>query len=342
MRLPHFDLDAPADKNYRPPTTFPLGPFKKYKYNPILRPDPDIEWECAYLYNATAIVVGIHVVMLYRAQNKQKVSSVGLAWSTDGVNFQKHKKPVIAATEKYELGGGIEDPRIVRDPESKLFVVTYTAYDLQSARLCVATSEDLLHWTKYGPIVPATWKEIAISTEGHPFIRPNWTKSGAIFNERNKDGKYYMIWGDSQLHLAESTDLKHWKPTSNNPNVNLWARQILHRENWLIESGPAPIKMSSANGNKWIFLYNAATTGGQDLAKGTYTINQMLVDYDDIHAGPLARAEKPTLKPESYNEVWGQVNQVVFCEGIVQFNGEWFLYYGQGDSELGVAIAPVA
>lgn len=47
------------------------------------------------------------------------------------------------------------------------------------------------------------------------------------------------------------------------------------------------------------------------------------------------------LKPQLLNEVEGQVNKVVFCEGIVQFKGHWFLYYGQGDSELGVAIAKV-
>ncbi|WLF78910.1 hypothetical protein PVL30_002658 [Lodderomyces elongisporus] len=347
MMLPlNINRDTPDGKNYQPPKTFPIGPFKKYKHNPILKPDPDVEWESAYLYNATAIVVDVHVIMLYRAQNKAKLSSVGLAWSIDGINFKKHKRPVITATESYEQGGGIEDPRIIRDPKSKLFVVTYTAFDLHTARLCVATSEDLFHWHKHGPIVPPYWNDIAITANGNRIIRHNWSKSGAIFNEKNKDGKYYMIWGDCQLHLAESEDLKHWKLTSDNINSNIWAKQILHRENKLIESGPAPIKMDAGKGkgkdkNQWIFIYNAATTGGEDLAKGTYTINQALVDYDDIKSGPVARVERPTLRPESANEVKGQVDQVVFCEGIVQFNGQWFLYYGQGDSELGVAIAPV-
>jgi predicted GH43/DUF377 family glycosyl hydrolase len=42
---------------------------------------------------------------------------------------------------------------------------------------------------------------------------------------------------------------------------------------------------------------------------------------------------------EAENEHKGQVNEVVFCEGMVQFKGQWLLYYGQGDSELGVAVA---
>ncbi|KAI5954184.1 hypothetical protein KGF54_001959 [Candida jiufengensis] len=332
------------DGHYKPPTTFPIGPFKKYKHNPIMVPDPNIEFESAYLYNATAIVVEDHVIMLYRAQNSSKLSSVGIAWSKDGINFTKYKKPIIYATESYEKGGGIEDPRIIRDPKSKLFIVTYTAYDLKTARLCVATSEDLFHWTKKGPIVPSNWNDIAWTSNGKTIIRNNWSKSGAIFNEKNsKDGKYYMIFGDSQLHLAESNNLIDWKIT-NEFNNNIWAKHIFNRENKLIESGPAPIKMGSGGGknsNQWIFIYNSATTGGEDLPKDTYTINAMLIDYDEIKQGPIARLEHPILKPESINEVEGQVNRVVFCEGIVQFKGNWFLYYGQGDSELGVAIAPV-
>ncbi|KAI5964383.1 hypothetical protein KGF57_001056 [Candida theae] len=341
MMIPIINKNSTCgDKNYKPPTTFPIGPFKRYKHNPIMKPDPNVEFECAYLYNATAIVIDDHVVMLYRAQNKAKLSSVGIAWSSDGVNFHKHKKPIITATEPYEEGGGIEDPRIVRDPESKLFIVTYTAYDLHTARLCVATSEDLFHWTKLGPIVPPTWTDIAVTSNGNRILRRNWSKSGAIFNEKSKDGKYYMIWGDCQLHLAESSDLIHWNLTSNSINTNIFAKQVLSRENKLIESGPAPIKMAGSN-NQWIFIYNAATTGGFDLPPETYTVNAMLIDYDNIKQGPVARLEHPILKPQSLNEIEGQVNKVVFCEGIVQFKGHWFLYYGQGDSELGVAIAQV-
>lgn len=56
----------------------------------------------------------------------------------------------------------------------------------------------------------------------------------------------------------------------------------------------------------------------------------MLIDYNNIHQGPLARMEHPVLKPELANEKEGQVNQVVFCEGLVQFKGSWYLYFGQG------------
>ncbi|KAK6465689.1 glycosyl hydrolase [Scheffersomyces coipomensis] len=339
--FPKIDKNSiSGDKHYVAPKAFPIGPFTKYSKNPILRPDPNVEFESAYLYNATAIVIDELVFMLYRAQNPAKLSSVGLAFSSDGYNFTKYNKPIISATEPWEAGGGIEDPRIVRDPKTKLFIVTYTAYDLFRARLCVATSEDLFHWTKYRSFVPPWWNDIANDANGKQLIRNEWSKSGAVFTEKNKDGKYYMIWGDSSLYLAESEDLVQWKLTNDSYYGNIFATAVFNAENKLIEAGPAPIKLDNGK-NEWILVYNAATIGGKDLAKDTYTISQMLIDYDHIRDGPLARLEKPILRPEQRNEVEGQVNKVVFCEGIVQFKGQWFLYYGQGDSELGVATAPV-
>ena len=46
-----------------------------------MKPDPNVEWESSYLYNATAIVIDDKVFMLYRAQNKDKLSSVAIIFS---------------------------------------------------------------------------------------------------------------------------------------------------------------------------------------------------------------------------------------------------------------------
>lgn len=339
MQLPVINkYSTMGDANYTPPKSFPIGPFQKFKGNPILTPDPDVEFENGYLYNAAAIVVDGKVFLLYRAQNKSKKSSVGLAWSEDGFTFKKHKEPILEATEPWEAGGGCEDPRIVRDDNTGLFIMTYTAYDLRSARLCVATSEDLFHWKKYPLFIPESWNDIAVTSNNENIIRNRWLKSGAIFTERSKDGKYYMVWGDSALHLARSDDLVNWHLTENNYHRSIFTRGLNNRENKLIESGPAPIKLDNGK-NHWLFIYNACTTGGENIAKDTYTVGQMLIDYDNLQNGPLARLEKPLLYPDQKNELTGQVNKVVFCEGIVQFKGKWLLYYGQGDSELGVAVA---
>lgn len=96
-----------GDSNYTAPV-FPLLPFNRYAGNPILTPNPQNNWESAYLYNPTAIVLNETIFLLYRAQNESKTSSIGLAWSTDGVNFTRLSEPIVYATEPWEHIGGTE------------------------------------------------------------------------------------------------------------------------------------------------------------------------------------------------------------------------------------------
>lgn len=56
---------------------------------------------------------------------------------------------------------------------------------------------------------------------------------------------------------------------------------------------------------------------------------------------PIARLETPFMVPSTPEEEGGQVDLVVFAEGLVQFQGKWFLYYGQADQTIGVAVADV-
>lgn len=336
-----------GDPNYIAPL-YPILPFNKHPQNPILTTDPSHDWESAYIYNPTAIVLDETIFLLYRAQNASKTSSIGLAWSTDGVSFTRLREPIIYATEPWEQGGGTEDPRIVRIHGT--FYVTYTAYDNRTARLCLATSTDLLNWTKYPPLFP-NYVDMHYTDIGIPSLRFNYTKSGAIVTEPTPDGLYHMYFGDSFIYHAFSSDLLNWTAL---PSDEYFAAPMHPWESRLIEPGPAPIKTRDG---RWILIYNGASMGEAGYNKSQYSTGQMLIDPSGafrpsvtvpdgqyqpaLRDGPIARTERPLLWPEAANEVTGQVNQVVFSEGLVQFKGKWYLYYGQGDSELGVAIADV-
>lgn len=335
-----------GDTNYTAPI-FPILPFNKYSGNPILSPNPANNWESAFLYNPTAIVVEETVFLLYRAQNVSKTSSIGLAWSTDGYNFTRLNAPIIYATEDYETIGGTEDPRIVRI--NGTFYVTYTAFNNVSAQLCMATSEDMLNWQKFPPLFPG-WTDVAYSDIDIPMPRVNHSKSGAIVNEP-VNGLYHMYFGDSFFYHATSPDMRNWTAL---PAEQYFASPLLPWENRLIESGPAPVKTRDG---RWILFYNGMTTGRVGYPKDQYSVGQMLIDpsgafrpnlnvSDGMYQpalmdGPIARIEEPLLVPEGSDEQEGQVNQVVFAEGLVQFKGKWFLYFGQADSTLGVATANV-
>jgi predicted GH43/DUF377 family glycosyl hydrolase len=164
--------------------------------DPILTPNPAQNWESAYLYNPTAIVLNDTIFLLYRAQNESKTSSIGLAWSTDGVNFTRLDRPILYATEEWERIGGTEDPRLVRI--NGTFYMTYTAFDNSSAQLCLAHSQNLLDWEKQGILFP-NWLDVAYSDIYVPSPRLNHSKSGAIISEPTSDGLYHMYFGDSYL-----------------------------------------------------------------------------------------------------------------------------------------------
>lgn len=335
-----------GDPNYIAPI-FPILPFNKYPGNPILSPNPANNWESAFLYNPTAIVLNETIFLLYRAQNSSKTSSIGLAWSTDGYKFTRLNTPIIYATEDYERIGGCEDPRIVR--VNGTFYVTYTAFNNVSAQLCIARSDNLLNWQKTPPLFPG-WMDVAYSDIDIPMPRVNHSKSGAIVNE-TINGMYHMYFGDSFFYHATSTDMLNWTAL---PAEQYFAAPHNPWENRLIEPGPAPIKTRDG---RWILIYNGMTTGRIGYPKDQYSVGQMLIDPSGafrsnisvpantyqpaLKDGPIARIENPLLVPEAQTEQQGQVDQVVFAEGLVQFKGKWFLYFGQADSTLGVATANV-
>ncbi|KAH6665155.1 glycosyl hydrolase [Halenospora varia] len=304
------------EANYTAPY-FPLLGFKEYVNNPIMAPNPRNNWESAYLYNPSAIVIDNMVWLLYRAQNVTKTSSIGLAWSTDGYNFTRYSKPVITGTEPYELKGGVEDPRVIR--VNGTFYTTYTRYDGTTARLCLATSTDLVNWTKYGPILPNVTDVVYNYLDPlNSFVpREGWSKSGAILNERQPDGTYHMHFGDSFLYKANSTDLIHWNFTRNQP---VWAPKLNVWEQGLMESAAPPVKTRDG---KWLKIYNGVGTDLGGFKTGQYSTGQMLIDPVAFPDGPpLARLETPLLQPTEVEELQGQVDNVIFSEGLVQFKGD--------------------
>lgn len=334
--VPQITQDSvDGDRNYSAPY-FPLLGFEDFEGNPILAPNPANNWESAYLYNPSAIVVDDLVWLLYRAQNESKTSSIGLAWSSDGYNFTRYSDPILVPTEWYEKDGGCEDPRVIR--VNGTFYMTYTGYDGVTARLCLATSTDLIHWEKHGLILPDINDVVYEWNQTLATYRPRsgWSKSGSILNERQPDGTYHMLFGESLLHIANSTDLIHWNYDRDSlpyaSKLNVW-------EQALMEPGPPPIKTRDG---KWILIYNGVATGLGGFTPGQYSTGQLLIDPERFPKGPpIARLEKPLLEPTSVHEISGQVDNVVFTEGLIQFHGKWFMYFGQGDSYLGVATVPV-
>ncbi len=286
-----------------------LGPFEKYAQNPILTPQ-GATWEAKDVFNPAAWTDGETLWLLYRAEDSTGIgqwngtSRIGLATSTDGLRFLREPEPVLSPAEPWELPGGCEDPRLVKIDDT--FYLTYTAYDGETARLALASSPDLRAWTRHGPVFPER----------------GWTKSGAIL-ATPIDGKYWMYFGDTNLWAAYSTDRVHWTAVEE-PVLRPRPGRFDGR---LVEPGPPPILTDEGI----LLLYN-----GADEAL-VYAAGQALFDPADP-TRLLARSEAPFLTPTTALEQRGQIPNVVFIEGLARFQGQWFLYFGMGDSGIGVAV----
>src|SRR5579863_9449555 len=140
--------------------------------NPVIAPQPtstfrdpilksQVQWEALHTFNPAAVVRNGKVDVLYRAEDNSgameiggHTSRLGLAESSDGVHFKRAGEPVFYPAEDdqkaREWPGGVEDPRIV-ERDDGTYVLTYTQWNRDTHSVGIATSRDLMHWTKYGP-----------------------------------------------------------------------------------------------------------------------------------------------------------------------------------------------
>jgi len=306
-----------------------LGYLRKYPGNPVLVPQGD-GWESRAVFNPATWTDGDKVYLLYRAEGpcsfpnfpeKEVTSRIGLAISIDGKHFERELHPVMEPTEPYEIPGGCEDPRIVRINDT--FYMTYTAYDGKVARLAMAVSQDLKMWEKKGLIFTDEQWDQFFPKHKYPDVPKGWFKSGAILSEQ-VGGRYWMFFGDTDIWAAYSTNLQHWEIVGDpvlTPRAGFF-------DSRLVEPGPPPQKLGES-----IWLgYNSAD------ANLHYAFGQVLLDPHDP-TKVLRRSARPLLEPTTADEIEGQISNVVFGEGLVEFQGQIFLYYGMADSRIGVAIA---
>jgi len=330
--------------------------------NPILLPintttffcpvrQENVFWEAKDVFNPTALVRDGKIHLLYRGEDEVGIyagtSRVGLGLSVTGLEFERMAEPIFYPDNdnafEFEWEGGCEDPRIVED-ESGTYFMTYTAYDGTVARLLVASSNNLSNWTKHGPVFK--------SANNGSFV-DMWSKSGSIvtrlvgekFIATKINDKYWMYWGDTNMYIATSDDLINWTPMTDNVNggeteFNLTAvfkPRLGNFDSDLVEPGP----QAFIRDDGILLIYNSRNKspengGDPRLPEGTYSAGQILLNATSP-IEVLKRSENYFFTPDKDYEIIGQVNNVVFLEGLVNYNGSWFLYYGTADSKIAVA-----
>ncbi len=335
-----------------------IGPFKRpANANPIIAPlqdstfnDPILKapahWEALHTFNPAAIVRNGKVYLLYRAEDDSgameiggHTSRLGLAVSDDGLHFTRMPAPVFFPDEESqksrEWPGGVEDPRIVEAPDGT-YVLTYTQWNRVTYSGGIATSTDLIHWTKHGPAF--------FGAEGGKYDTLKYKSAGIVTQE--KDGrliatkinaKFWMYWGEGTIHLAASADLIHWTPVEDaqgNP-LELVKPRAGHFDSGFPETGPPPVLTKAGI----VMIYNGKNdpaNGDKTMGPNAYAAGEALFDPNDP-AKLIEQTGAPVLKPEEPWEKTGQYAAgTTFAEGLVRFKDRWDLYYGCADSRVAV------
>ena len=312
-----------------------MEPFVKNP-KPVLLPDPEfkfqcpimgkvIQWEEQNVYNPAAVVRDGKVYLFYRADDRNpaigwgRTCRIGMAWSEDGTNFTKHPTPVLYPDndewKQYEWEGGCEDLHIV-EGEDGVYYMNYTTWNGSIDTMSIASSKDLMHWTKHGP---AFRKFAPDKTPG--------SRSGVVLARLVDDqlvaarinGKYWMYY-THPCALAWSDNLIDWTPA----NKSVWPTAG-H------ESGAIALLR-----NDGILLM----TQGPHPSLGSWTLRQALVDRNDL-VTLLEDVTEPFLFPEYEWEKAGSCANTTVANTLVPFKGKWMLYYGGADRVIGLATCPM-
>ncbi|MFR0679185.1 glycoside hydrolase family 130 protein [Dysgonomonas mossii] len=327
--------------------------------NPIISPNAttrfycpltkdSVGWESNDTFNPAATIYDGKVVVLYRAEDKSgegiggRTSRLGYAWSDDGLNFQRKSTPVFYpdndSQKELEWPGGCEDPRVVMT-EDGMYVMLYTQWNRQQARLAVATTRDLQKWEKYGP---------AFAKAYNGRFKDDFSKSASIVTKivdgkqviAKIDGKYWMYWGEKFVNVATSEDLVNWTPmlTESGDFLKVIVPRPGKFDSSLTECGPPAVMTDKGI----LLLYNGKNADGAEgdtlYTANSYCAGQVLFDLQDP-TKVIGQLDKPFYIPEADFEKSGQYPAgTVFIEGLVFHNEKWYLYYGCADSRVAVAV----
>lgn len=300
--------------------------FVRYDSNPILTPSEKHDFMAKAVFSPTVVELEGKIYILYRAQSRESVSTIGLAISTDGFTIDENlKEPIYTPTQDFERGtkidwnSGCEDPRITQLGDQ--LYMTYIAYDGTNPPRVALTSISVSDFLK------RNWNWAMPKLISPPGI----DDKDACIVKHHGDGYLGFHRLGNAMWLDFLRDLKF-------PEVKFLTGGIVAQaraDSWdNVKIGIAGPPLETDHG--WLLFYHAVSNPGFK-----YKIGAMILDYDNPRI-TLGRSDMPLLEPETDYELYGQVPNAVFSCGSVIRDGVVYLYYSGADSVICVATMPLA
>ena len=304
----------PLDNLLRSITDERRAHIKRFPGNPIIAPRPGMLWESDGTINPAAIDLGDKTHIVYRAVAAGNYSTFGYASSSDGFSIDERlDKPIYFPRADFE-NRGCEDPRLMV-VEGRLYM-TYTGYDGSTPRVAISSisTDDFLKKKWSGWSMPE-----AITPPGVV------NKDAAILPEPVK-GKYMIFHRVHESICADFVSSLDFTKERVNQCIEIIAPRRGMWDGGKVGISSPPVKTKDG----WLMLYHGVSWST------TYRVGAILLDLEDPTI-VIARTAIPLFEPEEEYERKGLVPNVVFPCGMVVRGGTAYIYYGGGDSVIGVA-----
>lgn len=304
-------------------------------------------FESRAVLNPAIVQDGETLHMYYRAVDPDMISTVGyLRVKQNGENEiieERRDTPLVAPEQQFEHMG-VEDPRVVKfEGKYHLFCTVYNGRD---ACLGYADSDDFFNFSPRKPIGPLFTRAEALKIiEGNKGLeaqRDWWSKEdpeGIIWEKdatilpRRVDGKIIFIHRlqpDMQIAYLDSLDQlgdqDFWRDELAHMDKHILMSRVTDWESSHMGMGPVPIETPEG----WLMIYH----GVNYTPAKTYRAGAALLDLENPQR-VIGRTPEPLFEPIEPWEMVGDVDNVVFPEGLAVRDNVLDIYYGGADSVIG-------
>ncbi len=344
-------------------------PYTLTRLGILMKPDPNEPFEAEGVLNpAAAWGPDGRLYIFPRLVGKGNVSRIGVGEIIieDGVPVRVERLGVALAPDRgWEHGnehGGTEDARITWIAELERYVMTYVAFGPLGPQSALAVSTDLMEWKRLGPIQFAYVDELDTDLNLFPNKDTVWFPE--LVPGPNGELCFALLhrpmWDLAFLHQenppipAGITDprpaiwMSYVRAHDALADITALCRPFGHRlvasskydwEVLKIGGGPPPIRVPEG----WLLLHHGVSGSidgdgfqPENLRNVYYAAGGMILD-DEHPERVIARTSEPLMRPETDEEMTGQVPNVVFPTAIFEIDQSLFVLYGMADSQIGVA-----
>ncbi len=329
--------------------------LKRQGAGPVLRPDNTLPWERAGVFNPGVAMFDKEIYLLYRAvgETKAYISHLGLARSTDGINFERvSHNPVFGPKEKFDKWG-VEDPRITKIGDD--FYITYVAVSKRIMKDGISVKRFLPLETSAALLKT---KDFISYTNLGIISSPNSDNKNTTIFPRLINGRYYMLhrpnywskeWfrGPYEKYIEEGLpcDVEKlpetpgiWIASSN--NLKKWTDHrllIAPTDKFDAKIGPGLPPIETEAG--WLLIYHHVKKD-ETTNYLTYSTRAALLDINDPTV-LIAKLNYDILSPEMPYEIERET-KIVFPTGGFVKDDTLYVYYGASDRYVCLATGSLS